>query len=50
MFIGRKNELKILEDLYQSNNFELMVMYVRRRVGKTTLISKFSENKKYIFL
>jgi|LGOV01.1.fsa_nt_gb AAA+ ATPase superfamily predicted ATPase len=49
MFIGRKNELKILEDLYQSNNFELMVMYGRRRVGKTTLISKFSENKKYIF-
>lgn len=40
-FIGRENELKELETQYQSNQFELSVIYGRRRVGKTTLIHEF---------
>jgi hypothetical protein len=49
MFIGRKDELKILENLYNSNQFEMLVIYGRRRIGKTTLLSKFSEDKNSIF-
>ncbi|MBG9988271.1 ATP-binding protein [Aerococcaceae bacterium DSM 111176] len=44
-FIGRESELNDLEQQYQSNRFELAVIYGRRRVGKTTLIHKFLEGK-----
>lgn len=37
MFIGRVQELKFLESRYQSNQGELIVIYGRRRVGKTEL-------------
>ena len=38
MLIGRKKEIKILEDLLESNSSELIALYGRRRVGKTFLI------------
>lgn len=49
MFIGRKQELNWLEDQYQSGKFEMSIIYGRRRVGKTTLISEFIKDKKAIF-
>ncbi len=49
MFIGREREIKALESLYGSEKFEFTVIYGRRRVGKTALISKFIENKKAIY-
>lgn len=49
MFVGRQKELKKLNELYQSNQFEFAVLYGRRRVGKTTLISEFIKDKKHIF-
>ncbi len=49
MFIGRDNELKTLNKLYQTNNFEFAVIYGRRRVGKTALISEFAKDKDTIF-
>lgn len=49
MFIGRKSELDSLEKAYESNKFELAVIYGRRRVGKTTLIKEFVEGKSGIF-
>lgn len=49
MFIGRKNELGILNKLYNSDKFEFAVIYGRRRVGKTALISEFIKNKDAIF-
>ena len=49
MFIGRKLELAALERLYESGKFEFAVIYGRRRVGKTALISRFIENKKAIY-
>ncbi len=45
MFVGRKKELKILEETYRSRKSELTVIYGRRRVGKSSLINVFSQNK-----
>jgi hypothetical protein len=47
--IGRIEELKHLESLYESNSFEFLVMYGRRRVGKTTILKEFSKNRDAIF-
>lgn len=49
MFIGRDREIGTLEKLYQSDAFEFVVIYGRRRVGKTTLIGEFIKDKKAIF-
>ena len=49
MFIGRENELHTLDKLYHSDKFEFAVIYGRRRVGKTALISEFAKNKDTIF-
>lgn len=49
MFIGREKELRALENMYQKDTFEFMVIYGRRRVGKTTLINEFIKEKKAIF-
>ena len=49
MFIGRERELKTLEQLYTSNKFEFVVLYGRRRVGKTALLTNFIENKRAIY-
>jgi uncharacterized protein len=49
LFIGRENELQTLEKLYRKDIFQLMVIYGRRRIGKTTIINKFIENKEAIF-
>lgn len=49
MFIGREREMKTLEKLYRSDVFEFVVIYGRRRVGKTTLISEFIKDKRAVF-
>ncbi len=49
MFIGRENELNTLDRLYNSDKFEFVVIYGRRRVGKTALISEFTKDKDTIF-
>ena len=43
--IGRKAESEHLDKLYDSGNFEFLVMYGRRRVGKTTILQEFAKNK-----
>ena len=48
-FVGRKAELTELRERYDSDRFEFIVIYGRRRVGKTTLIKKFMENRKGIY-
>lgn len=45
MFIGRERELSSLEKLYRSDKFEFAVVYGRRRVGKTALLSHFIKDK-----
>ena len=49
MFVGREKELKKLNRMYESDSFEMAVIYGRRRVGKTTLINEFCKGKKTIF-
>lgn len=49
MFIGREQELNTLNKLYRSDRFEFAVIYGRRRVGKTALISEFAKDKATIF-
>ena len=49
MFFGRESELKKLDEMYHSGNFEFAVIYGRRRVGKTTLIRQFVKDKKTLF-
>lgn len=46
---GRKEELNHLKELYNSSTFEFLVMYGRRRVGKTTILQEFAENTNSIF-
>ncbi len=49
MFVGRERELQDLNDAYRSGRFQAVILYGRRRIGKTYLISKFIENKPAIF-
>ena len=48
-FINRERELAALESQYASEGASLMVIYGRRRVGKTRLIREFIKNKKALF-
>ena len=47
--IGREAELERLEELYKSGRFEFLVMYGRRRVGKTTILQEFAGRHQVIF-
>jgi AAA+ ATPase superfamily predicted ATPase len=49
MFVGRREELKSLTEYYNSGKYECAVIYGRRRVGKTELITEFVKNKKHIY-
>lgn len=46
-FFGRSNELNLLENYYKQKKAKFIAVYGRRRVGKSYLISKFAENKKF---
>ena len=39
MFIGREQELEFLNSKYKSTGGQLIVLYGRRRVGKTETLS-----------
>ncbi len=49
MFIGRERELATLNSLYLSDRFEFAVIYGRRHVGKTALITQFIRDKKAVY-
>lgn len=49
MFIGRERELNELNRLFNSDKFEFVVIYGRRRVGKTALINQFINGKQAIY-
>lgn len=49
MFVGREKELTKLNELYQTEKFQFVVLYGRRRIGKTTLINEFIKNKSVLY-
>ena len=49
MFYCRNEELRKLNKRYDDGNFECVVIYGRRRVGKTAIINEFCKNKPTIF-
>ena len=48
-FVNRERELTFLEQRCASDQAELVVLYGRRRVGKTELLRKFCAGKKHLF-
>lgn len=49
MFAGRINELSYLNEKYNSNNFEVVTVYGKKRVGKTTLLQEFCSDTECIY-
>jgi AAA+ ATPase superfamily predicted ATPase len=49
-FIGREEELSFLNNHYNSKAGELIIIYGRRRIGKTETISHFCADKNPVFL
>ncbi len=48
MFIGRAEELGVLEGIWSGRSPKTCAVYGRRRVGKTTLVDQFCQGKKHI--
>ena len=49
-FVGRKEELSCLEQVWELDNQKTVVVYGRRRIGKTELLKRFCEGKRSIFI
>jgi len=49
MFIGRKKELKELKNRYDSNKFEMGIIYGQRRIGKSSLILRSLEGYEHFY-
>jgi len=49
MFIGRTREMETLQRLSATPGFQFLVLYGRRRVGKTTLLSEFCRGQNALF-
>lgn len=45
-FIGRVKEIKIINDLFDTDTFEALLIYGRRRVGKSEMIKKSLRDSK----
>jgi AAA+ ATPase superfamily predicted ATPase len=49
LFVNRKHELQLLEKHYKTKAAELIIIYGKRRVGKTEFTLQFSKNKPHIY-
>ncbi len=50
LFVDRKDELRFLEEKYDEAGSQLIIIYGRRRIGKTELILRFAFGKPYIYM
>ena len=48
-FIDRKNEIEFFNKEYEKQESSLIILYGRRRIGKTSLIKEFGKNKDMIY-
>lgn len=49
MFVGRTREMERLNRLYAADGLQVVIIYGRRRVGKTTLLREFCRDKPHLF-
>ena len=49
MFVGREHELSTLERMGRPDRFHMVVVYGRRRVGKTALLQEFCRNRRTLW-
>jgi len=49
-FYDRKEELSLLNKLSSSRGFKFIVIYGRRRIGKTRLVQEFLRNKEHTYV
>ncbi len=49
MFFNRQAELKRLEERYKEKKAQLLIVYGRRRVGKTELLKEFARDKRNLY-
>jgi len=49
IFLNREKELKFLNSQFVKNKSSFIVIYGRRRVGKTALIKEFIKDKSALF-
>lgn len=47
-FIGRKKEIRILNNLYEDKDSKILTLYGRRRIGKSKLIKYFISDKSHL--
>ena len=48
-FINREKEIKFLNDEYLRNSSSLIILYGRRRIGKTELCKAFMRDKNTLY-
>lgn len=49
MFIGRRDELANLEEICGNDRNNLLILYGRLGIGKTTLVNRFLENRQGVY-
>ena len=49
MFVNRRRELEFLERKWRENGAQLIIIYGRRRVGKTMLLKEFLKDKRGVY-
>ena len=49
IFKNRAKELEEMSEVLDSSNFELLILYGRRRVGKTELTLQATKNRKRVY-
>jgi AAA+ ATPase superfamily predicted ATPase len=49
MFVGREQELRFFEGRYGAPGGQLVVLYGRRRVGKTEVLRQFCDGRPHVF-
>lgn len=49
-FVNRQDELDLLRRLYESGRPQLLILYGRRRVGKTRILTEFLRDRGALLL
>lgn len=50
MFVGREDELRDLQQMYDRSGLNTCCIYGRRQIGKSTLIKEFIKDKRHLYV